>query len=189
VKNNRIYVDANVLIDYGQGLQYAIRCIDELRAKYGQRFAVSTYALLETLAVITRVTQFSKLPKAIYQIVKDPREQAVLWLRTFIERLQAEILDEVECSDVDPRLHVKILRLYAETINTMLNLVEMHKVGIGDLIHLTYMRLHGIDKLVTTDERFAEAAQRMDVEVHLCRRNPQVRKFTGFTGLSRYEED
>jgi len=189
VKNDRIYVDTNVLIDYGRGLEYTIRCIDELRAKYGQHFTVSTYTLLETLAVITRVTQFSKLPKAIYQIVKDPREQAILWVRTFIERIQAEVLDEVECSDVDPRLHMKILRLYTETINTMLNLIGMHKVGIGDLIHLTYMRLHSIDKLVTTDERFAEAAQRMGVEVQLCQSNPKVREFRVFTDLSQYEED
>jgi len=172
VKSRRIYIDTSTLIDYGQGREHAIHCIDELRAKYGQRFAVSTYTLLETLAVITRVTQFSKLPKVISQIVKDPREQAVIWLRTFIERLQTEILGEVECSDVDLWLRVKTLRLYTETINTMLSLVGIHKVGIGDLIHLTYMRLHGVDKLVTADKRFAEAAQRMGIEVHLCRSNP-----------------
>jgi len=171
VKNSRVYVDTNILIDYGQGREHAVRCINELRIKHGQRFVISTYTVLETLAVITRVTQFSKLPKAISQIVKGPHEQAILWLSTFIERLGAEILNEVVCSDIDPRLGVKMLRLYTETISTMLSLAGSHSVGTGDLIHLTYMRLHGVDKLVTADEKFAAVAQRMGIGAHLCQDN------------------
>ncbi len=129
MSRDELYVDTCIVIDYGRGEEYARHCIEKLKANH--ELVISPYTMLETLAVITRVTQFSKLPRDIGRIVSDPRDQAVLWLLTFVKKLGAKILGEIKGESRDPRLGVEMLRLYVETIDTMLNLVGMHRVGTG----------------------------------------------------------
>ncbi len=167
------YLDTSLIVAFGfreeVNHERARRCVEELLSK-GEAFIISPFTLAELYAVLSRLSKVEYVPPPPFpRLFEGDEGRTELCVRYLLRLLRLKVAEDE--ATLESYAGKAMFKKFSEAINVSRKLAGRHRLGCGDLIHVSYAAQLG-EALATLDDRFGEVAEeileRLRVEIILA---------------------